>query len=522
MAIKSMHYEVVPIMLPFLYQTRTLCSRGHFQPTPAQVRRSLHISSAYCGRRSSASIRYEDQVAVGWRHKEPPSQNSNKQLREDAEDPRRDRSVVRKVLSPDDGLLTRRETNESNNAAMKSERTRGSRITTQESIPFEGGEDLDEIPFSSLPDSFENDEIFDGDLGESDFPGETVPRPARDSTITIGERHAFERIFADIMARSKTGSERPGQESSAGDNQPFITTKPTSRRKKTPDTLDFIIDDALKSAEGVQLSSSDTWSGKKSQEELRTDVNRYPASLRAAAAKALGLVSARSPQHSQEEERDSIDGLEEIRQPERQRVENLMRAATTDTELWQIMEEEVFSLIERLGLGKKSAPNEENKKPRTRKPLDRSVYGPLYPSHLLLGLRLLDRSFAKPSPLALNVLPRIKSLGIISQVLGASTALYNELLRIYWSRHDDFLGVLKLLAEMDQAGLDLDEETLSIVNEINQMQLRVRRGDKGPALQALWSMPEFAPGKFKAWKKKIQDLMEERNFDASDELAWRV
>ena len=40
-----------------------------------------------------------------------------------------------------------------------------------------------------------------------------------------------------------------------------------------------------------------------------------------------------------------------------------------------------------------------------------ALYGPLYPSFLLLGLRLLDRSFAKPSPLALSILPRIKSLG---------------------------------------------------------------------------------------------------------------
>jgi hypothetical protein len=138
----------------------------------------------------------------------------------------------------------------------------------------------------------------------------------------------------------------------------------------------------------------------------------------------------------------------------------------------------------------------------------------------LLGLRLLDRSFAKPSPLVLNVLPRIKSLGIVSHVLGASTAFYNELLRIYWIRYDDFLGVSKLLNEMEQAGLEFDEETLNIVNEIYHAQLKVRKGDRGSVLQALWSMPEFAPGKFRGWKEKIQASVEEQEADNSDKVAW--
>lgn len=123
--------------------------------------------------------------------------------------------------------------------------------------------------------------------------------------------------------------------------------------------------------------------------------------------------------------------------------------------------------------------------------------------------------------MVLNVLPRIKSLGIISHVLGASTALYNELLRIYWFRYDDFLSADSLLNEMDQAGLEFDAETFGIVNDIHSMQARVRRGDKGPVLQALWSMPEFASGKFKPWKDKIQASLEERDPEGSEEAAWK-
>jgi len=95
----------------------------------------------------------------------------------------------------------------------------------------------------------------------------------------------------------------------------------------------------------------------------------------------------------------------------------------------------------------------------------------------------------------------------MSHVLGASTALYNELIRVMWYRNDDFVGVLDLLSEMEQVGLDFDEETLDIVTDIHKMQMRTRRGLHGEHLQILWSLPEFASGKFKDWRAKIQESL---------------
>jgi len=208
-----------------------------------------------------------------------------------------------------------------------------------------------------------------------------------------------------------------------------------------------------------------------------------------------------------------------------------MHAASTDLELWGVMEQEVFGLVEKLGL----AEEKEVSQPKTRRrrgkkkpveeavessskalapdvsakndPLNLEIYGPLYPSFLLLGLRLLERSFAKPSPLVNNILPRIKSMGLMSHVLGASTALFNEQLRIMWYRNDDFLGALDLLREMEQAGLDFDEETLRIVIDISRMQMSTRSGLNGQHLQTLWLLPEFATGKFKVWEAKIQESL---------------
>jgi len=208
-----------------------------------------------------------------------------------------------------------------------------------------------------------------------------------------------------------------------------------------------------------------------------------------------------------------------------------------------VMEEEVFPLIAKLGLEgtekKETPPKKHGKKAKATKssktnprklvlpPEEEQIvqlepiihegqvvsplafYGPLYPSYLLLGLRLLDRSFAKPSPLTLSILPKIKSLGLVSHVLGASTQLYNELLIIYWYRYDDFRGALNLLSEMEQSGLNFNEETLEIVEDIRTMQARIARGDRGETLKALWSLPEFAPGKFAHWRKKIASMLTE-------------
>lgn len=356
----------------------------------------------------------------------------------------------------------------------------------------------------------------------------------RESTITHSERLAFQKIFADIFTRqrgSPQGDTAPRDPFEDGWEEGKAHDK--SQRAKTQ--LSNIMSQAL--------------SEQPTRDQMEQIVNRYPAPLRAAASRAIGLDIA-APQLEGEEEvilDETADNprLEELQNAERDRVETLMRNAKTDFALWSIMEAEVFPLISKLGLGEvqKDKPDEGRTKKRGRKskkntqsnegqpttnsfghvedgisPLE--LYGPLYPSYLLLGLRLLDRSFAKPSPLTLSVLPKIKSLGLISQVLGASTQLYNELMIILWYRRDDFRGVVDLLKEMEQSGLDWDEETLSIVEDIARMQRMALNGSRGPAMKLLWSFPEFAPGVFGTWSRKIRQALQERNAEGVQLLPY--
>ena len=342
---------------------------------------------------------------------------------------------------------------------------------------------------------------------------------------------AFQKIFSDIFARSRPGKSY-GIDGLLDKQETAEASDETERRReRTRENLDKIVHAAIKG---------------RSRAEIEIAVNRYPPALRAAAARAMGLPSKRDTFIEASEEARAVDEptidddrLERLRKPERDRVEGLMCSAATDFELWAVLEKEVFPLITKLGLVE--APEEETqaKNKRGKKPnLDRKdlpqtkseqmrvrldspvdeispleFYGPLYPSYLLLGLRLLDRSFIKPSPLTLNVLPEIKSLGIISHVLGGSTQLYNELLLIHWYRYDDFRGVLNLLKEMEQFGLDWDMETWNIISDITKMQSIVQRGDRGEALKSLWALPEFAPGRFKTWKKKIAQALNETSRD---------
>jgi len=410
-----------------------------------------------------------------------------------------------------------------------------SQTTTFDEFGAADGRDFAKDP--SMDIEFDEEDSFYEERDAIDsLTSRADPDELRTSTITPSEKHAFQKIFSDIFARHQGSGQNEAPSLDLFKEESEADSSVESGKKR----LGKIISDA-----NVTLT----------REQMEATVNRYPLALRAAAARAIGF-RLDDPDSQSEEQRigeKAMDRkLEKLRKPERERVEGLMRAAMTDFELWSVMEKEVFPLIEKLGLGDirddeagkpTKAPSKAKRKrkskiavvdtdenetevseaevkapeaelPEALKTKDGisalALYGPLYPSHLLLGLRLLDRSFAKPSLLTLSVLPKIKSLGLLSHVLGGSTSLYNELIFIHWHQRDDFLGVLSLLSEMEQSGLDWDDQTLNIITKIDATQKATMRGERGDELNALWNLPEFAPRKFTSWKEKIRQSLAER------------
>jgi hypothetical protein len=516
-------------MMPFLYQTRSL---SILPLTVSPLR--FHAT------RFNAVAR---QISTSSRQSFPQPNQSTYQARDNRS--RSSRSPTRGQRQPQNRNV--RDIDEIPFDLNKDENPRrrskaGSKSTRYETIKLDEFGEPDDGIFGGS-DFMEDDSI---DLQGQDQivgSGSMNLRGPRESTITDSERRTFQNIFAEIFSK---------HQSPMTSNSTTLSPRDTAKVK-----LDSILTDAL----SVRA---------RNQAEKESLVNRWPGPLRPAVAKAIGLTNDaetegnESAEDKQAQADMDIDELESLREPERQRVEKLMRDAATDIELWDVMEKEVFSLIPKLGLEEAPSVNEikeTNKRPskikkqKSKAPslvdeptekghqakreesgnggtMDKdhvskdqtdpklnsvvtdpttgseipalAFYGPMYPSYLLLGIRLLDRAFDKPSPLALSILPKIKSLGAISHVLGASPSLYNEILRVYLYRYEDFQSIVATLNDMDASAVDLNEETLDIVIEILILRRRVKQGEKGPVLQRLWSrMPQFATASLNMWREKI-------------------
>ncbi|KIX00708.1 uncharacterized protein Z518_09773 [Rhinocladiella mackenziei CBS 650.93] len=137
--------------------------------------------------------------------------------------------------------------------------------------------------------------------------------------------------------------------------------------------------------------------------------------------------------------------------------------------------------------------------PETHEPLSETRFKPwtdltilhhVYPAALLLALRLYIEHFPE-SQLAHNLLPRIRSLGHTSYVLGASPQFYNSLMSLVWLTRSSLREIDALLSEMERGGVELNEETYRILTRLeneraedltrDERHAGVLRGSRGAA-----------------------------------------
>ncbi|RMJ26723.1 hypothetical protein PHISP_02430 [Aspergillus sp. HF37] len=96
-----------------------------------------------------------------------------------------------------------------------------------------------------------------------------------------------------------------------------------------------------------------------------------------------------------------------------------------------------------------------------------AVVNVLYPRMLLVAFRLINTNFPN-SPLISQFRSTIRSHGRVSTVLGSSTGLYNELLYFQWRGCNDLPGVIGLLREMEQTGVEPNNRTQALLDSIVQ------------------------------------------------------
>lgn len=398
----------------------------------------------------------------------------------------------------------------------------------------------DPIPFE-LPPEVENPDTFGG------------ADPLGTGTITPVERQAFDRIFQEISEKGKSLPTVPPKR----DNTDLAQAEPNFLKglyNGGQFNVSAIVQDAAErhseTSPGVSgLDPLSPLESTYSAADREQALLQFPPSLRRAARTAYGMMaSARDTPVAtegggQEDLGIPMDAVEVVastdrlartveveasRREARLTIKDMMDKAENDFELWDVVEKEVFTLVEALGLAttepppepkkakrrrKKKAPTEEDEnadavtavaasKPR----LNMDTYGPIYPMLLLDALHLFEKKFSRPSPLAFNLLPRIKQLGLPSYVLGVSTSFYNKLLTIMWQHFGDALGVMAVLEEMRHAGLQFDEETKSILHQMERVLRSADRGENGFFLRKMMRMPEYEPlleRRLSNWNKHI-------------------
>ena len=151
-----------------------------------------------------------------------------------------------------------------------------------------------------------------------------------------------------------------------------------------------------------------------------------------------------------------------------------------------------------------------------------SVMQKNYGEYCLSAMRLLRREFPS-SPYVLRLLPTIKQLGHISYVLGASTALYNEILIIKWTQYTDLDGIADLVTEMLHKGVDVNEVSINLLVAVAKERQRALSadGDVDQASKAWWRLS----GVQESWNRvrlwldaSIQDLRRRRVSEEREQM----
>ncbi|KAL1962982.1 hypothetical protein VTN77DRAFT_8828 [Rasamsonia byssochlamydoides] len=353
-------------------------------------------------------------------------------------------------------------------------------------------------------------------------PGESAKRYSKKprSTVTRGEKEVFDRLFA------KLGSSPPPE------LEDLTPRKEEQKQKQISSSTSSSSDSASDSTSDSATDESAQISAifQESLEELKRQGKHGPG-LHAASRDTSEQAS-----HVRRLEADRVykkldkflkDGdsgeqgnvkmsrlIQLVVQRESEKIENELRRAIRegrgDLGVWKICEERIFGMLRQLegdGLepahlrfgqesysgpselvnGQDSMDADEGKQPENATTDQQKGYLDIPPnvpksavissvySHMLLVVFHLLRTYFPRSPLIGEIRPTIQSYGRASVVLGASTKLYNELIRFYWRGCDDLATVVSLLKEMEETGIEPDTKTYRLVWQITSQREREKR-----------------------------------------------
>lgn len=327
----------------------------------------------------------------------------------------------------------------------------------------------------------------------------------RRSTMTNSERAVFDRIAKDIS------------QSSSIDVDEDDMIEPYNEEYDANEYIDDIFDKAIKvlqlreeqSAEGASRSRvlAPSLPAERALDTLISGDEHaaHHRVFKRPLNSANGLLFDENVKT--EEERKALVGAAN---DHRAMVISMLRKAQSDWEIWQVLDTEVFSLVNQLhthsktqGKARKSAKastDAEKKGPGGKGRFTRnsllSILQRNYAEYALTAVRQL-RQHHPTSSYAFHVLTAIKSHGPISYALGASTDLYNEILFLKWTQYAELHGLADTIEETINRGIDSNEVTLVLIREIGKQRWRGKVGRLGPVVKAWWYLRSTVEG----WKR---------------------
>ena len=304
------------------------------------------------------------------------------------------------------------------------------------------------------------------------------------STVTPQEKKAFQRLFD--MRKGDDGGAEKGREEKDG--------------------LDGILDAAMD-----RIKPSER------------PIPQFPDALRPMAEKARERGRTEKAKRLDARER----GRQEIIQAQLEEVLRLMDEATTDVELWRILNFHILNRVAALGLDMEATPRQQaaakvwrqhqlelfNAAQEARTAVKEANEAGQTPAeqHLLVSdldvltanlptlfnhfVQVLNSSFPS-STLSLNLLPALKQLGPSAFALAATTSLYNAHMSALYSHYGPTAlhPIAETLREMDREVYEFDDETLALLLQILKDGKRTRRGNLGAGVEALWKTDSVSRG----------------------------
>ena len=353
--------------------------------------------------------------------------------------------------------------------------------------------DVSDIPF-------ENALIHQG-YNDDKQEEDDMPRK-RESTITATEKAIFDRIYKTL---SSPMEEKPGVED--------VELDEMEDGMGGEESLESIFNAAISSQE-------------KYGQDRGTRFHRNHEKDDSISKRALNQPTDK---HSEQ--------VEQARTLDKERVTGLLDKAVSDTGVWRVLEKEIFSRVEdmnrelkeeerlRAVAGKKQRRSKEKReRDKTKLAKDNVTHDPTpsmnvpsketpkvssleileanYASHCLKAMRIF-RTVHPTSPFASALIPQMKRLGSISYVLGASTALYNEMLYMRWVHFHDVHGVATLVDEMLDHGIGIDDMTVTILQNGRKYRKMAAQGEFGQLAQGILQLQGIAAG-WSKWNLALQ------------------